>query len=327
MEKPRKLKISNQAEGAAGACAVISSLAHLYSYTGVARGLKILGKMNQKQGFDCPGCAWPDPDQERSSLGEYCENGAKAIAEECTTRRVTDRLFAETTLTELQKKSDFWLGKQGRITKPYFKAKNQQNYQPISWDAAFKLIGQKLRETSAKRALFYTSGRASNEAAYSYQLMVRMHGSNNLPDCSNLCHESSGAALTKSIGIGKGTVTLNDFQKAAVILIVGQNPGTNHPRMLSSLREAALGGAHIVSINPLKEAGLMEFKHPQKIKDLLSKGVPIAKNFLQVHINGDMALFRGLSKALVQHHPEAINSDFINNKTLGFENYKRILLD
>ena len=321
-DEDKDLKIGSPKDYAGGVPAVTSSLAHMKTYTGLVRGLFGLGKMNQKKGFDCPGCAWPDPDHHRSPLGEYCENGVKAFAEEATTRRLKPQFFKDHSLDELATKTDFWLGKRGRITQPFYKSKSSRTYEPISWEEAYSKIGNQIKKSEPDKCVFYTSGRASNEAAFAYQLMVRKLGTNNLPDCSNMCHESSGAALSRAIGIGKGTVTIDDIETAKVIIIFGQNPGTNHPRMLSSLRQASLKGAHIVAVNPLKEAGLLNFRHPQEPQDLIKEPIAIASEYLQIPINGDMALIRGLSKALLEQYPKGLDQEFIEGSCQGFQEYK-----
>jgi len=221
--------------------------------------------MNQKGGFDCPSCAWPDPDGERSRF-EFCENGAKAIATESTKKRIRPEFFAKHSVAELAEQTDFWLNDAGRITTPMVLEKDGTHYQPISWDNAIALIAEELNACqSPDEGIFYTSGRASNEAAFLYQLFVRQYGTNNLPDCSNMCHESSGAALKETVGIGKGTVTLEDIETTDCLLVIGQNPGTNHPRMLTSMEQTVLKGGKIVSVNPLLETGLKAFSHPQKV--------------------------------------------------------------
>ena len=318
------LALKSPSESAGGVPAVISSLKHVLGEMGVLRSLTTLHQMNQKGGFDCMSCAWPDPDGERSHLAEYCENGAKAVADEATTKKVTLEFFAQHSVAELSQQSDFWLNKQGRLTHPMLLKKGATHYEPIAWDDAFALIAAELNAlASPHEALFYTSGRTSNEAAFLYQLFVRMFGTNNLPDCSNMCHESSGTALTETIGIGKGTVTLEDFEKAEAIIVIGQNPGTNHPRMLTALQHAKRNGAKIISINPLPEAGLMRFKHPQELAGIIGKGTALTDVFLQVRINGDVALLKGLMKGLVEQN--ALDHKFINAKTEGYGEFIKAL--
>ncbi|MBP9160294.1 MAG: molybdopterin-dependent oxidoreductase, partial [Flavobacteriales bacterium] len=271
-DKHTGLTLSDRKHRAAGIPAVMESLAHIREETGVLDGLKILNKLNQKDGFDCPSCAWPDP-HHRSKLGEYCENGAKAVAEETTTKRVDRAFFAQYSVQELGLWSDLDLGKSGRITEPFILRKGSDHYEPIGWDDAYAKIAQHLNGLSSPdEGIFYTSGRASNEAAYLYQLFVRMFGTNNLPDCSNMCHESSGTGLGETIGIGKGTVSLDDIYEAKVILVMGQNPGTNHPRMLSALTKCVENGGKIVSVNPLPEAGTHGFIDPQSVGSVLKNG-------------------------------------------------------
>ena len=243
------LDLKPPGESAGGIPSVLSAVKHTFGKMGVARSLVTLNKMNQKGGFDCMSCAWPDPDGERSHLGEFCENGVKAVADEGMTKKITPEFFAQHSVAELSQQSDFWLNQQGRLTQPMVLRKGATHYEPIAWDDAFALLAQELNALdSPHEAVFYTSGRMSNEAAFLYQLFVRMFGTNNLPDCSNMCHESSGTALSETIGIGKGTVTLDDFKHAEAIIVIGQNPGTNHPRMLIALQEAKRNGAKIITI-------------------------------------------------------------------------------
>jgi len=307
---------------AAGIKAVLSSLSHINKSMSPLKGFKLLCNLNQKGGIDCPGCAWPDP-EEPSKLGEFCENGVKAIAEEATDRKIDTSFFKKYSVEDLLAKSDYWLGKQGRLTEPMIIEEGETHYKPITWNELFKYIGKSLNNLSSpNEGTFYTSGRTSNEAAFLYQLFVRMFGTNNLPDCSNMCHESSGFALTETLGIGKGSVTLADFGKAEAILILGQNPGTNHPRMLSSLEKAKANGAKIVSINPIKEAGLLNFKNPQSIKGLLGGGTNISDLYLQIKINEDVALLKAVLVKLLEmskEDPAVIDSAFIESKTSGFE--------
>ena len=288
------LHIGKASAVAGGIPAILQSAKHAWGEMGVLKGTQVLLQMNQKDGFDCPGCAWPDPDEHRSAA-EFCENGAKNVADEATTSRATPDFFARHSLAELSRLSDYELNKTGRLTHPLVLREGAQHYAPISWEDAFALIGRELNGlASPDEATFYTSGRTSNEAAFLYQLFVRQFGTNNLPDCSNLCHESSGTALTQTLGLGKGSVTLNDFDEADVILIIGQNPGTNHPRMLSALQQAKRRGAKIISVNPLPETGLQKFTHPQEVFQMLAgKGTSLTDLFLQVRINGDMAVPRG----------------------------------
>ncbi len=256
---------------AAGLKAIIESLRFATRETGLLRGLGTWLKVNKKEGFDCQSCAWPSPDHDRN-IFEFCENGAKAIASETTRRHIGAEFFREHSLADLRERSDYWLEQQGRLVEPMVKRAGASHYQPIAWDEAFALLGRELNALpSPDAAAFYTSGRTSNEAAFLYQLFVRQFGTNNLPDCSNMCHESSGEALGESIGVGKGCVKLSDFAQADAIFILGQNPGTNHPRMLSTLEEAKRNGARIVALNPLPEPGLMEVvnPNPQEYRNIL----------------------------------------------------------
>src|SRR3954451_12693727 len=312
-EETSELQRKQIPTAAGGVAAVTSALRHAFGEAGVARGTRLLLRLNQVDGYDCPGCAWPDPDSGRA-VAEFCENGAKAVAEEGTSRKVGPEFFARHSVADLSQRSDYWLGKQGRLTHPMVLRPGAEHYQPISWDEAFALIGTELRAlASPDEAIFYTSGRTSNEAAFLYQLFVREFGTNNLPDCSNMCHESSGSGLSETIGIGKGTVKLDDFEKAQVIVVAGQNPGTNHPRMLSALQAAKRKGAQIVSINPMPETGLVSFKHPQHP---FQRATPLADLFLQVKINGDVALLQGIGKVILE--AGAVDEAFIRERT---ENY------
>ena len=321
------LRIGKPAESAGGAAAVKVGLTTSVKQMGVARAVSALLDVNQKTGFDCPGCAWPDPENHRS-IAEFCENGAKAIAEEGTLKRVTAEFFAARSINELSRESDHWLSQQGRLTQPMYLPKGQTHYQPISWEAAFQKIGNKLKSlASPNDAVFYTSGRTSNEAAFLYQLFVRLFGTNNLPDCSNMCHESSGVAMTHTIGTAKGTVSLKDFDFADCILVIGQNPGTNHPRMLRTLQNAARRGCKIISINPLAETGLKRFGHPQEISGLLGSGTKLATHHLPVKINGDVALLKGIQKAILEEPTPRIDADFITQFTEGFDVLRANLQD
>jgi molybdopterin-dependent oxidoreductase alpha subunit len=290
---------------------------------GVKRSFKTLLNINQKDGFDCPSCAWPDPDDDRKTA-EFCENGAKAVAAEATRKRVTPEFFARHSIAELLAESDLWLDKQGRLTHPMVRRPGAEHYEPITWEAAFALIGETLNGlASPDEAAFYTSGRASNEAAFLYGLFARQFGTNNLPDCSNMCHESSGLGLTETIGIGKSTVKIDDFSLADSIFIIGQNPGTCHPRMLTELQKAARRGCKIVSVNPLPETGMIRFKNPQEPLSLLGAGTAIACLFLPVRVNGDVALMKGLCKEMLEADRAAggklLAHDFIAQQTEGFE--------
>ncbi|MFN2404414.1 MAG: FdhF/YdeP family oxidoreductase [Pyrinomonadaceae bacterium] len=311
---------TKKSKAAGGLPAIVATLKTISSEMGLVRGARTLLKVNQSGGVDCPGCAWPEPDRERSHF-EFCENGAKHIADEATTKRVTPEFFAQWSVADLALQSDEWLGAQGRITHPMLLQRGATHYEPVSWDSAFELLSAELNSLNyPDQAIFYTSGRTSNEAAFLYQLFVRQFGTNNLPDCSNMCHESSGMALGETIGIGKGTVTLEDFDLADAIFVIGQNPGTNHPRMLSSLQRAKRRGCKLVHINPLPEVGMTRFKHPQEIRGLFGSGTELADLFLQVRINGDVALLKGISKVLLERG--ALDREFIERYTTGFEEFE-----
>ena len=319
-EEPDLVQIKPLSEAAGGIPSIVATAKAAWQEMGAGRGARTLLKLNQKTGFDCPGCAWPEPDGERSHA-EFCENGAKHVADEATTKRVTPEFFKEWSVADLASKSDLWLGKQGRITHPMRLCEGATHYEAVSWDEAFRAIAAALNSLDhPDEAIFYTSGRTSNEAAFLYQLFVRQFGTNNLPDCSNMCHESSGSALGETIGAGKGTVTLEDFERADAIFVIGQNPGTNHPRMLTALQQAKLRGAKLVHINPLPEVGMTRFKHPQDFIHWLGSGTTLADLFLQVRINGDVALLQGISKAVLENE-KAIDREFISIFTTGFDDF------
>jgi len=310
---------------AAGIPAVISTMKYGVRNMGVINSITKLSKVNDFHGFDCPGCAWPDPDSHRS-FAEFCENGAKAVSDEATKSRADSDFWSKWSVSELSQKSDYWLNSQGRLTEPMILNPDSKHYQPISWNDAFDIIADNLLLLdNPDKAIFYTSGRTSNEAAFLWQLLARRFGTNNLPDCSNMCHESSGVALNESIGIGKGTVTLDDFNSADLIIVVGQNPGTNHPRMLTALRDAKKKGASIISINPLIETGMKKFKHPQNLIEMLGFGSKIADKHLKVKINSDQALFRSLSKSLIESGN--VDEIFIDKYTNGYDDYRKVVLE
>ncbi|NJA57561.1 FdhF/YdeP family oxidoreductase [Streptomyces sp. NEAU-H3] len=305
---------------AAGLPAVGHSLRVAQQQMGLRRTALTLLRVNQKDGFDCPGCAWPEGDKRHTA--EFCENGAKAVAEEATLRRVGPDFFAAHSVADLAERSGYWLGQQGRLTGPMHLAEGASHYTPVSWDEAFRIVAEELTALgSPDEAVFYTSGRTSNEAAFLYQLFAREFGTNNLPDCSNMCHESSGSALSETIGVGKGSVSLEDLHRADLIIVAGQNPGTNHPRMLSALEKAKAGGAKIISVNPLPEAGLERFKNPQTPKGLAS-GTALTDLFLQIRIGGDQALFRLLNKLILETEG-ALDDSFVAEHTHGFEDFAK----
>jgi molybdopterin-dependent oxidoreductase alpha subunit len=312
-------RVSQPKREAVGIPAIAVSMKDALTEMGVSRSARTLLKVNHVDGFDCPSCAWGDPDPGRRKIAEFCENGAKAVAWEATRKRVDPAFFAKRSVAELADQTDHWLEKQGRLTHPMYLAPGATHYAPISWDDALGLVADRLKALpDPNRAAFYTSGRASNEAAFVFQLLARRFGTNNLPDCSNMCHESSGTALTQTIGIGKGVVTLDDLSdRADLIVIVGQNPGTNHPRMLTVLEEAKKRGARIVAVNPLPEAGLIRFKNPQTPRGILGHGTRLADRALPVRVNGDLALFAGANKVLVERGD--IDKNFIEQYCDGYD--------
>ncbi|KQZ70555.1 FdhF/YdeP family oxidoreductase [Nocardioides sp. Root151] len=321
------LKVTKPKEWAAGVPAVAHAIEYSLSQTSAKRTALTLFALNQTEGIDCPGCAWPDPSGHRHK-NEYCENGAKHVNDEATTKRVTREFFAQHPVAELDGKSDYWLNQQGRLTEPMVKRPGATHYEPISWDDAFDLVADGLNGLgSPDEAMFYTSGRLNNEAAFLLQLLARSFGTNNLPDCSNMCHESSGSGLGESLGIGKGSVSLDDIHESDLILVAGQNPGTNHPRMLSALEETKHNGGQVVAINPLPEAGLKRFKNPQKPSGVIGRGTTIADQFLLIRPGGDLALFQMLNKLLLEAEAAApgtvLDHDFIERNTIGFEEFSK----
>jgi len=317
----RDLRLGPPKRDSAGARGVAAGLGAGLREMGVRRSALTLLRVNQTEGFDCPGCAWPEPAAGHRSHAEFCENGAKAVAEEATLRRVEPGFFAEHPISELARRSGHWLGQQGRLTTPVVRRAGSDHYEPITWDDAFDLIVARLRELeSPDEAVFYTSGRTSNEAAFSWQLLARAFGTNNLPDCSNMCHESSGVALTQTLGVGKGSVTLEDIHAAKLLVVVGQNPGTNHPRMLSALETAKRAGARIVAVNPLPEAGLMRFRNPQRVRGLVGSGTQLADDYLQIRVGGDQALFQAIGALLLRW--DAVDHEFVATHTEGFAEYR-----
>ncbi|TDD50810.1 FdhF/YdeP family oxidoreductase [Saccharopolyspora elongata] len=311
---------------AAGLPAVAHAMEYSLGQTSVRRTMLTLLNLNQAKGIDCPGCAWPEPGPKQRHLNEYCENGAKHVNDEATSRRVTADFFRQHPVSELGRKSDYWLNQQGRLTEPMVKRPGSDHYEPITWDDALGLLAGELRALdSPDEALFYTSGRLNNEAAFLLQLFARAFGTNNLPDCSNMCHESSGFALQQTLGIGKGSVSLDDIHESDLIFVVGQNPGTNHPRMLSALEETKRHGGQVVAVNPLPEAGLIRFKNPQNARGIVGRGTAIADQFLQIRPGGDLALFKALNRLLLEAEDAApgtvLDHEFIRAHTTGFEEF------
>jgi molybdopterin-dependent oxidoreductase alpha subunit len=328
MADPRREPTSNptrSTDESVGIPSIAESARYALAEMGAARSLRTLRSLNQVDGFDCPSCAWADPDPEHRKTAEFCENGVKATAWEATRKRVGAAFFAAHSVSELRARDDHWLEHSGRLAEPMHLAPGATHYAPIAWDDAISLVANRLRALDdPTRAVFYTSGRASNEAAFVYQLLARRLGTNNLPDCSNMCHESSGAALKQTLGVGKGLITLADLtDDADLIVIAGQNPGTCHPRMLTALEQAKRRGARIVAINPLPEAGFGRFRNPQTARGLAGRGTQIADRLLPVRVNGDLALFAALNRFLLEREDEAAGSvldrDFIDSYCDGFE--------
>ncbi|MFD0988947.1 FdhF/YdeP family oxidoreductase [Mariniflexile jejuense] len=324
-EKFQNLKTTLPPKNSVGFTSIKVVLGQVSKYMKPSDVLKISAKINQKGGFDCPGCAWPDPDDERSSLGEFCENGMKAMAEEAQNKTIGETFFQKHSVDELASWSDFEIGKSGRLSEPMFLAEGASHYQPISWKAAFNKVATHLNKlNNPDEAVFYTSGRTTNEAAFLYQLFVREFGTSNLPDCSNMCHEASGSALSETLGIGKGSVTLDDLYKAEVVMVIGQNPATNHPRMLTALEKCKSNGGKIIAINPLPEAGLIKFTNPQNPLKLLTGGTKIADIFVPITINGDVAFIKALLIKLLEKEELSggvFDKDFINDFTFGYQNF------
>ncbi|MGO2482420.1 FdhF/YdeP family oxidoreductase [Glutamicibacter ardleyensis] len=320
------LKVGEPKHSAAGLKAVMVSMERGFSEAGPSRTLRSMLRINQRGGFDCPGCAWPESITGARKPAEFCENGAKAVAEEASARTVTPQWWEQHPISVLREKTEYWLGSQGRITAPMIIRPGDAHYKPISWAEAFATIGEHVNASTPDKCVFYTSGRTANETAFMYQLLARSLGTNNLPDCSNMCHESSGSALNPTIGIGKGTVSLEDFDHAELIFVVGQNPGTNHPRMLSALADARKRGAKIVAVNPLPEAGFFGFKDPQTIGGMLGKSSEISSHFLQIKVGGDLALFQAFGHLLLAEEEKnpgtVVDQAFINEVTDGFAAYK-----
>jgi molybdopterin-dependent oxidoreductase alpha subunit len=319
------VEVGEPSHAAAGVKAVAISMRRAVDYMGVVRSGRTLLKLNQTDGFDCQGCAWPDPSPEHRHTAEFCENGVKAVADEATRDLIGREFFARHPVAELAEHTDYWLNQQGRIIEPMMLRAGATHYEPVSWDDAYALMADQLRAIDPDQAIFYTSGKVSNEAAYLYQLFARTYGTNNLPDCSNMCHESTSVALSEAIGIGKGSVSLDDVHGAELIVIMGQNPGTNHPRMLQALEIAKQNGARIIAVNPLKETGLVRFKNPQTPRGIAGPGTGLADLYLQVRTNGDLALMQAIGSLLLQWG--CVDRDFVEQYTTGFEEYAAALAD
>ncbi|MFD4990822.1 FdhF/YdeP family oxidoreductase [Cellulosimicrobium cellulans] len=317
-------------DNAAGPEAVVRTLVASVRELGPVRAARLLTAANQKDGFDCMSCAWPDP--AHRSHAEFCENGAKAITWEATPRTVPRAFWAENSLTDLAQRDEYWLGQQGRLTEPVHKPAGSDHYEPVTWERAFEIVGDRLRGLgSPDEAAFYTSGRASNEAAFVYQLFVRAFGTNNLPDCSNMCHESTGTAMLETIGIGKSTVSYGDFARADLVIVMGQNPGTNHPRMLTALEGTKRAGGSVVSVNPLPEAGLVRYRNPQTVRGLVGRGTDIADRLYQVRPGGDMALLQAVSRRVLDAEDAApgtvLDHAFLRAHTRGLDAFRAHLAD
>ncbi len=313
------VRVGEPKGSAAGVPAVAVAMKRAVEHMGVVRSSRTLRKLNQVDGFDCQGCAWPDPDAGHRHPAEFCENGVKAVSDEATRELLDREFFARHSLADLEEHTDYWLNRQGRLTEPMVLREGGTHYEPIGWDDAFALMGRHLNAIRPDQAVFYTSGKTSNEAAFLYQLFARAYGTNNLPDCSNMCHESTSVGLAEVIGIGKGSVTLDDIHHAELIVIMGQNPGTNHPRMLTALEQAKDNGARIIAVNPLKETGLVRFKNPQKVRGVVGHGTGLADLYLQIRTNGDLALLQALGHLLLAWG--AVDQDFIDQHTTGFDQY------
>jgi molybdopterin-dependent oxidoreductase alpha subunit len=327
-----KLRIGRASEEAAGIPAIWNTMLYGVGEMGPVRSAEAFLKINQVTGYDCQSCAWPSPDKKRKMF-EFCENGAKAVSDESTKKRIGAEFFAKHSIAELAAKSDYWLNQQGRLTSPMVRHANGTHYQPITWSEAFAMMAQELNSLdSPNQASFYTSGKTTNEPAFLLQLFARQFGTNNLPDCSNMCHESSGVSMVETLGIGKGTATLEDMESTELIFIFGNNPGTNHPRMLTSLQKAKDHGAKIIAVNPLPEVSMMRVTNPNP-QDypnplelpfaLLGKGQALADLYLPVRVNGDVAAIKGILKDLFEReqagHIAAIDREFIQTFTEGFE--------
>lgn len=301
-------RIGNRVTAAAG----VGGVYHAMEKAIPNRALVPLLKMNQHGGIDCPGCAWPEPAQGDINFVEFCENGAKAIAQETTPKRVTREFFANTTVQQMREMTDYELDQLGRLTEPmlYDRSRGDEKYHPVSWDEAYDLIAEQLKATDPDRAIFYTSGTAVNESAFIFGVLGRRHGSNNLPDCANLCHDSTGVALAKTVGVGKGSIVMQDLYNTDLIISVGQNPGTNHPRSLTAFKKQKENGGKFITINPMPETGLMKFKEPQSVKGALGIADKISDEYVQVRLDGDRALFQQINR-------EVIRRDLLDRKFLN----------
>ncbi|MCF8360382.1 MAG: FdhF/YdeP family oxidoreductase [Prolixibacteraceae bacterium] len=311
---------------AGGMDAVLTALGYLHKESGVKRSRKLIANFNQLSGFECPGCAWPNPDKHRSSF-EFCENGAKNVSAAATNKLIDATFFKKWSVKDLMLTSDYWLEQQGRLTDPMYIDENSTHYRPVSWNEAYNIVANELNSLDdPNQAVFYASGRTSNEAAFLYQLMARALGTNNLPNSANICHEPSGKALATSLGFGKSSVTLDDFPKAGAVFIFGHNPGSNHARMLSSLQSAVRNGCKVVAVNPMPEASLMGFANPQEASSYFGKQTQLSHLYIKPVINGDMALIRGMVKAILEKEDEKggiLDIGFIEKHTSGFEEYKQ----
>jgi molybdopterin-dependent oxidoreductase alpha subunit len=318
------IEIGHNEPWAVGVPAILNSMEPALMEMGVARTAKLSLAINQKDGFDCMSCAWPDPGH-RNTL-EFCENGMKAVTWEATPITVPRSFWVENSLTALLDRDEYWLGQQGRLTEPVYKPAGSDHYEPVTWERAFEIVAARLNALkSPDEAAFYTSGRTANETAFLYQLFVRAFGTNNLPDCSNMCHESTGTAMSETLGIGKSTIAYDDFEQADLVIVMGQNPGTNHPRMLAALEDCKRAGGRIIAVNPLPEAGLMRYKNPQKVRGILGKGTAIADMFLQIRSGGDMALLQAASKRVLEAEAAApgtvLDHEFLAQHTSGLDEF------
>ena len=323
-EDDSQLEVGERETWAVGVPGIVHSMVPAIEGMGVARTAKLMLGLNQKDGYDCPSCAWPDPDRRKAA--EFCENGAKAVTWEATPIAVPRSFWGQHSIDDLLTRSEHWLGMQGRLVEPVYKPAGKNHYEPVSWEKAFAIIAERLNELdSPDEAAFYTSGRTANETAFAYQLFVRAFGTNNLPDCSNMCHESTGTAMGETLGVGKSTIAYDDFEDTDLIIVMGQNPGTNHPRMLTALEDAKRKGAKIVAINPLPEAGLMRYKNPQRPRGIVGHGTKIADQFVHIRLGGDMALMQAVSKRVLDAERTApgtvLDHEFLAEHCSGLEEF------